>query len=273
MDSTKFLTGAELEQLYLSDPSNDHLKNQENLKTLLNHVLKKNMRELTDSDKEILDFCQAGLHPEGFLDETKIQFLRDKYAVIAEEKKKQRIFRNVQKIAACFVFVVVGGVLAFTFSGIESEAGIFDWVKDLFIEEDGEQLVISTPDATMQKIEMKEGHLPDRLPDEFKFKESYATSSSASSVYHYLFTNPSEQTLLIEIKELNDSVALYENKLEIDKSSTKQVDRIGRTYYYITNMERNRISWISDLSIYSIDGVFSFTELEQVLSYYEQEIQ
>ena len=269
MDSTKFLTGAELEQLYLSDPSNDHLKNQENLKTLLNHVLKKNMRELTDSDKEILDFCQAGLHPEGFLDETKIQFLRDKYAVIAEEKKKQRIFRNVQKIAACFVFVVVGGVLAFTFSGIESEAGIFDWVKDLFIEEDGEQLVISTPDATMQKIEMKEGHLPDRLPDEFRFDNSYTSSSTGSSIYNYYFVNTSNQKLLIFIREFQDSSLLHEYKQEITEASTKSIEKNGVIYYYNSNNDENLISWVFDYQIYSISGAFTFSKLEEVLSYYE----
>ena len=268
MDSTKFLTGAELEQLYLSDPSNDHLKNQENLKTLLNHVLKKNMRELTDSDKEILDFCQAGLHPEGFLDETKIQFLRDKYAVIAQEKKKQRIFRNVQKIAACFVFVVAGGVLAFTFSGIESEAGIFDWVKDLFIEEDGEQLVISTPDATMQKIEMKEGHLPDKMPDDVHFIESCNSTSSVNSIYNYFFENSSGSEILIFIREFHDSNTLHKCKQEITKSSIKSIEENGNTYYYSSNNEKNRISWIEDYSVFVITGDISFSELETILSYY-----
>lgn len=271
MDSTKFLTGAELEQLYLSDPSNDHLKNQENLKTLLNHVLKKNMRELTDSDKEILDFCQAGLHPEGFPDETKIQFLRDKYAVIAQEKKKQRIYRNVQKIAACFVFVVVGGVLAFAFSGVESEAGIFDWVKDLFIEEDdnGEQLVISTSDATLQQVEMKEGHLPDRLPDEFTFDRSHNETSSAASIYHYFFKASSDNELLILIRELQNKETLLQQKQEITEASTKTIENNGITYYYSSNNDQNRISWISDCTIYSIIGPFSFSVLEEIIANYE----
>lgn len=270
MDSTKFLTGAELEQLYLSDPSNDHLKNQENLKTLLNHVLKKNMRELTDSDKEILDFCQAGLHPEGFLDETKIQFLRDKYAVIAQEKKKQRIFRDVQKIAACFVFVVVGGVLAFTFSGIESEAGIFDWVKDLFIEEDdsGEQLVISTPDATLQQVEMKEGHLPDKLPEGFVFEESHTTTSTFSSVYQYYFHDSKSSKLLITITELNDIDTLHQHKQEITESSSNMQEVNDTIYYYSSNNNKNRISWIEDLTILSITGEYPFSLIEEVISYY-----
>lgn len=228
------------------------------------------MRELTDSDKEILDFCQAGLHPEGFLDETKIQFLRDKYAVIAQEKKKQRIFRNVQKIAACFVFVVVGGVLAFTFSGIESEAGIFDWVKDLFIEEDdsGEQLVISSSDATLQQVEIKEGHLPDRLPDEFRFVESSTSISSASSMYQYIFTNTSGQNLIIIIKEIHDSAMLYEHKQEITKSSTEIININDKEYYFSSNDENNRVSWIDNYIIFNITGPFTFSELEGILSYY-----
>lgn len=72
----------------------------------------------------------------------------------------------MQKFAACFVFMILGGFFIYNTTEIESEAGIFDWVKDLFIEEDEseEQLVIITPDATMKKTEMKEGHLPKNDP-------------------------------------------------------------------------------------------------------------
>lgn len=271
MDSTDFLTGIELEQLYLNDPSNDHLKNQQNLKTLFNHVLQKNMRELTDSDQEILDFCLAGLYPEEFPDKAKIQFLQDKYTVIAREKKKRRFYRSMQQAAACFVFMIIGGFMVYAFGGIESEAGIFDWVKDLFIEEDdsGEQLVISTPNATMEKIEMKEGHLPEKLPDGYVFEKSNVTDANSTSVYNYFFINPSNTEILIFIREFHDTSSLHKYMQEISKSSTKESTINDTTYYYSSNMQKNLISWASDYNIYSITSTTSFSELENIISYYD----
>lgn len=271
MDSTDFLTGIELEQLYLNDPSNDHLKNQQNLKTLFNHVLQKNMRELTDSDQEILDFCLAGLYPEEFPNKAKIQFLQDKYTVIAREKKKRRFYRSMQQAAACFVFMIIGGFMVYAFGGIESEAGIFDWVKDLFIEEDdsGEQLVISTPQITMEKIEMKEGHLPERLPEGYVFEKSHTTTSSVSSIYQYFFISPSSEELLIHITEVHDEEVLSQRKQEISNASTKIITQNDIDYYYSSNKNKNTISWLQNLNIYVISGTFSFSDLDQIVSYYD----
>lgn len=271
MDSTDFLTGIELEQLYLNDPSNDHLKNQQNLKTLFNHVLQKNMRELTDSDQEILDFCLAGLYPEEFPDKAKIQFLQDKYTVIAREKKKRRFYRSMQQAAACFVFMIIGGFMVYAFGGIESEAGIFDWVKDLFIEEDdsGEQLVISTSQITMEKIEMKEGHLPEKLPDGYVFECSTKNTSSAIPIYNYYFQNQSGTRLLIFIREFHSLDTLHKSIQEISKSSTRTIESNDTTYYYSSNNNQNLISWVSDYNITSITSEMSFSELEAIISYYE----
>lgn len=270
MNSTKSLTGAELEQLYLDNPSSDHLKNQQNLKTLLNHVLQKNMRDLTNSDQEILNFCQSALYPEEHPGKTKIQFLRDKYTVMTNETKKRYFYAKMQKCAACFVFMILGGFFIYNATGIESEAGIFDWVKDLFIEEDdsGEQLVISTPDATMEKIEMKEGHLPKKMPEGYVFESSDITTSSVSSVYQYFFASSSSEKLLIHITEMHDDIALSKRKQEINKASTKIKEKHGVTYYYSSNQKKNSISWIYNSNIYGISGNFSFSILEQIISNY-----
>lgn len=270
MDSTKFLTGAELEQLYLDDPSSDHLKNQQNLKTLLNHVLQKNMRDLTNSDQEILDFCQSRLYPEEHPGKAKIQFLRDKYAVMTDEMKKRYFYAKMQKFAACFVFMILGGFFVYNATGIESEAGIFDWVKDLFIEEDdsGEQLVISTPDATMEKIEMKEGHLPKKMPEGYVFEKSNIITDDFASIYNYFFKDKSNKIIHIYTREFYDSDTLHKFKQEISNSSSKTLKKNALTFYYSENNNYNIISWVSDYSIHSVSGKVSFTELEDIISYY-----
>lgn len=271
MNSTKSLTGAELEQLYLDNPSSDHLKNQQNLKTLLNHVLQKNMRDLTNSDQEILNFCQSALYPEEHPGKTKIQFLRDKYTVMTNETKKRYFYAKMQKCAACFVFMILGGFFIYNATGIESEAGIFDWVKDLFIEEDdsGEQLVISTPDATMEKIEMKEGHLPKKMPEGYVFESSDTSTTPGVSVFNYFFETPSHTKLNISIREFHDIDTLHALKQEISKSSSRKIKSNDVTYYYSTNNKENAISWISNYSIHNIAGIASFSELEQIISYYK----
>lgn len=271
MDSTKSLTGAELKQLYLDDPSSDHLKNQQNLKTLLNHVLQKNMRDLTNSDQEILDFCQSALYPEEYPGKTKIQFLRDKYTVMTNETKKRYFYAKMQKCAACFVFMILGGFFIYNATGIESEAGIFDWVKDLFIEEDdnGEQLVISTPDATMEKIEMKEGHLPQKMPEGYVFERADASHDALASVYNYFFKTVSNEEILVFVREFYNADTLHEFKQEITNSALKISTTNGIKYYYSINNDKNLISWVSNYSIYSVTGTVSYSELEKLISYYQ----
>lgn len=270
MDSTKFLTGAELEQLYLDDPSSDHLKNQQNLKTLLNHVLQKNMRDLTNSDQEILDFCQSRLYPEEHPGKTKIQFLRDKYTVMTDEMKKRYFCAKMQKFAACFVFMILGGFFIYNATGIESEAGIFDWVKDLFIKEDdsGEQLVISTPDATMEKIEIKEGHLPKKMPEGYVFESSDTSNVVGISEYSYTFKNQSDGKTLIIVKEFENADTLHRLKQEMTHSSSYSSKTNNTSYYYSKNHAQNIISWIANQRIYSLVSTEPFSKLEQILSSY-----
>ena len=268
MDPNQVLTGPELEVLYFKDKTNECFHEPENVRSLLTHVLNKDMGELTNSDFEIIEFCNARIHPEGFPDTKKLQFMHDKFAMIEKEKEKKRFCKNIGKIAACFVFIVMGGVLAFAYSGMEAEAGIFDWVRSLFIEEDGEQLVISTPDASMEKIEMVEGHLPNTLPDEFTFVNSFEDISLALSQYHYFFENKTKNKLIIEITTVNDISTLHQYKSELSNSSLKTITRNETIYYYAENHEKKFISWILDSSIFSIMGNFSFSELETILSYY-----
>ena len=268
MDPNQILTGPELEVLYFKDKTNECFHEPENVRSLLTHVLNKDMGELTNSDFEIIEFCNARIHPEGFPDTKKLQFMHDKFAMIEKEKEKKRFCKNIGKIAACFVFIVMGGVLAFAYSGMEAEAGIFDWVRSLFIEEDGEQLVISTPDASMEKIEMVEGHLPDSFPDDFTFVNSFEDLSSALSQYQYVFKNKNDIELTIEITTIHDTSTLHQYKSELNKSSLKTITKNEMTYYYTENHNTNIISWISDTSIFSIMGAFSFHELETILTYY-----
>ncbi len=268
MDPNQILTGPELEVLYFKDKTNECFHEPENVRSLLTHVLNKDMGELTNSDFEIIEFCNARIHPEGFPDTKKLQFMHDKFAMIEKEKEKKRFCKNIGKIAACFVFIVMGGVLAFAYNGMEAEAGIFDWVRSLFIEEDGEQLVISTPSATLTEIEMVEGHLPDRLPDEFTFVDSYKDLSPALSQYQYVFNSTDKTELLIEITTVNDISTLHQYESELNKTSLKTILKNDFTYYYAENNDTRFISWILDHSVYSIMGKFSFSELETILSYY-----
>lgn len=268
MDPNQVLTGPELEVLYFKDKTNECFHEPENVRSLLTHVLNKDMGELTNSDFEIIEFCNARIHPEGFPDTKKLQFMHDKFAMIEKEKEKKRFCKNIGKIAACFVFIVMGGVLAFAYSGMEAEAGIFDWVRSLFIEEDGEQLVISTPGATLAEIEMVEGHLPDRLPDEYAFVRSSEITSSALSQYQYIFADKANKEIIIEITTLNDITTLHQYKSELNKSSLKTRTINETTYYYAENNDTKFISWILNSSIFSIMGPVSFSELEVIHSYY-----
>ena len=268
MDPNQFLTGPELEVLYFKDKTNECFHEPENVRSLLTHVLNKDMGELTNSDFEIIEFCNARIHPEGFPDTKKLQFMHDKFAMIEKEKEKKRFCKNIGKIAACFVFIVMGGVLAFAYSGMEAEAGIFDWVRSLFIEEDGEQLVISTPDASMAKIEMVEGHLPDRLPETFTFSKSRTSESTLSTLYLYIFSDSSNRNLTISIKDFHDSNGLYQHTQEITKNSTQKNLRNDICYYYGTNNNNNYITWICDTSVYTLTGQFSLSTLETIFSLY-----
>ena len=268
MDPNQVLTGPELEVLYFKDKTNECFHEPENVRSLLTHVLNKDMGELTNSDFEIIEFCNARIHPEGFPDTKKLQFMHDKFAMIEKEKEKKRFCKNIGKIAACFVFIVMGGVLAFAYSGMEAEAGIFDWVRSLFIEEDGEQLVIETPNVATEKIEIKDGHLPDRLPDEFSFVNSFEDISTALSKYQYIFKNKDNTKLIIDVTTLHDISTLHQYKTELNKSSLKTITKNNITYYYTQNYDKKAISWICDSSLFSLTGIFTFSELETILSYY-----
>jgi len=273
MDTNKFLTGPELEQLYHQDKTNAYFQEPENIKSLFTHILRKDMGELTNSDLEIIDFCHARILPDGFPDEKKLQFMYDKFDMIRKEKEKKSFYGNVKKIAACFVFIIIGSLLVLSLETKEAEAGIFDWVRSLFIEEEEEQLIIRTPNSAMpmnlREIEMKEGHLPERLPEGYVFEKSDVVTSYALSMHQYIFNDADCSPLIIEVTEISNIDALHECQLELSKSSLKTLKNGNYHYYYITNNDKNSISWISNQTIHCISSTSTFHELENILSYYK----
>lgn len=275
MNSEKFLTGEELEQIYRTDKSNDLLKDPNNLKKLLNYALNKKDTIDSNFDMGIVDFCVDGLEDQVAIDEERIAFMKEKQAFIAREWEKKRAFysfRRVAAAAAVFVMIVSGVLFS---NSTQVEAGIFDWISRLFAvvkEDGGEQLSFSTPDTTLTAIEREEGHLPDSLPEEFEFEKSYSDTSDYGRKYDYRFNDTtSEQILSINILEYKDNLSLSNSEIEINKNSSYKIEENDITYYYSENMDRNYISWVYDNKIYKINGAFTFSKLEEILSLYKKE--
>lgn len=277
MNSEKFLTGEELEQIYRTDKSSDLLKDPNNLKKLLNYALNKKDTIDSNFDMEIVDFCVDGLEDQVAIDEERIAFMKEKQEFIAKEWEKKRVFysfRRVAAAAAVFVMIVSGVLFS---NSTEVEAGIFDWISRLFAvvkEDGGEQLSFSTPDATLTSIEQEEGHLPDSLPEEFEFIVSEVTYGEFITKYIYEFQHTETgHVLTIHISTSSDFQTLTNTELEINKNSSKIITKQNITYYYSENNEINCISWIYKNSIYKINGSFSIDVLEEILSLYQEEQQ
>lgn len=276
MNSEQVLTGEDLEQIYLTDKSSDLLKDPNNLKILLNHALNKKDRMDSNSNMEIIDFCVEGLESQVPIDDERIAFMQEKQEFIARVREKKRMFHSISKVAAAAaMFVVIVGVAVFG-NGMESEAGVFDWIRSLIVEikDGGEQLSISSPDSTMMAIERKEGHLPDSLPENFVFETSYVTNSIHESRYIYQFKDINTSNVLyIEISESTDFQNLVNDELEIKKGSSSTTEDNNITYYYSINSKNNYISWAYEKKIYKIRGKFSHEELDNILSFYKKEQQ
>lgn len=274
MNSEQVLTGEDLEQIYLTDKSTDLLKDPNNLKILLNHALNKKDRMDSNSNMEIIDFCVDGLESQVPIDDERIAFMQEKQEFIAREQEKKRMFSSFSKVAAAAaMFVVIVGVAVFG-SGTESEAGVFDWIRSLITREKdgGEQLSISSPDSTLMKIEEKEGHLPDSLPDNFEFITSYVMNTSHKTKYMYEFEDINTSNILyIEISESADFDNLVNAELEINKNSSNIVEEDNIIYYYSANEGINYISWAYNNKIYKIRGNFNQAELDSILSFYKEE--
>ena len=276
MNSEQVLTGEDLEQIYLTDKSSDLLKDPNNLKILLNHALNKKDRMDSNSNMEIIDFCVDGLESQVPIDDERIAFMQEKQEFIAREREKKRMFHSISKVAAAAaMFVVIVGVAVFG-SGTESEAGVFDWIRSLIVKvkDDGEQLSFHSSDTTLMKIEQKEGHLPDNLPENFVFVKSYIADTAHKTKYVYEFEDSYTSNILyIEISESTDFQNLLNTELEIKKNSSATSEENDTIYYYSTNKTDNYISWAYSEKIYKIRGNFSHEELDNILSFYKKEQQ
>lgn len=273
MDSRQSLSGAELFALFLEDQTDPQFHNPDNLKLLLNHALN-NIEETIDSnlEMEIVDFCVARLQVNQTMDEKRIAYYREKYNLAEKEQEYERKIRRWKKLAAtAAVFVVMVGAGLFFGGNNVSQAGIIEWIINLFVEDKGEQLSISTGDMYLSGIEMKEGHLPEKLPDEFVFEKSYSSSSSITDYYAYRFINQNNEVLFIEINEYKDSQFLTNKEIEIHNNSNETKSNYNHTYYYSCNESRNTISWVYNNTLYIIRGNFEYSKLEEILNFYEEE--
>lgn len=273
MDSKSSFSGEELHHLYLDDQANLLLCDPDNLKTLLNFSLNK-IEEQMDSnlEMEIVDFCIARLQDNDAMQEDKITYLKEKYNLIEREQARQQRFRHWKRFAAtAAVLVVMVSAGLFAGSSTKSQAGIVQWIINLFTEDKGEQLSIHTGTVYTKDVEAKEGHLPEKVPDGFVYVEQTHTSSSLDDTYTYLFNANNTNNLMITVKEFKDSATCNNHELEIIRQSTKAKKRDKLTYYYITNTTGNCISWSYENKIFSIFGDFDFSILAEVCSYYKGE--
>ena len=268
MDFNKSLSGEDLKNLYTENKSNDHLQDPENLKKLLNYELDC-MGDTFDPDFsfEVIDFCVDKLKELEPIDEQKMAFLGQKIMLEAKEFNRKMKFQRIRKFAAAAaVFgIIIGGVFL---GSEEGYADKFNFVHNLISQDKGEQLSMETSRATLSEIEMKEGHLPGRLSDEFKFTKSFKDITSRVSIYNYLFKNTTGKELLILVKEYPDAKITYNSEIEINKQSIKQKTIGNHLCYYSSNMDANAISWSQDNSIFKVTGNFPFTQLEEIVSLY-----
>lgn len=273
MDSIQSLSGAELYALYLEDQADPRLSDPTNLKTLVNYALNK-IEEQMDSnlELEIVDFCVARLKGDTTMNEEKIAYFREKYNLIEKEQARQRKVRRwTRTAAAAAIFVVMVGAGLFVGKTKESQAGIVQWIINLFVEDKEEQLSINTGTVYSKDVEAKEGHLPEKMPDGFVYESYQFDTTGLEDIYTYFFSDRDNQILTLEIKEFLDSNTSNNYEAEIIQNSTQTKQKNNITYYYSANNTGNCISWIHKNEILSIYGNFSFSKLEEVCSYYKRE--
>lgn len=273
MDSIQSLSGAELYALYLENQADPRLDDPTNLKSLVNYALNK-IEEQMDSnlELEIVDFCVAKLKDDNTMSEEKIAYFREKYNLIEKEQARQRKIRHwTRTAAAAAIFVVMVGAGLFVGNTKESQAGIVQWIINLFVEDKEEQLSINTGGIYLWEIESKSGHLPEKLPEEFTYSDYQYESSTIEDAYSYVFVDKQNTPLIIEIKEFNDSTTCNNYELEISSKSSKIATLKNQTCYYSSNNSINYISWIQDNKFFTIHGRFDFSTLEDICSYYNWE--
>lgn len=270
MDSKQSLSGAELYALYLEDQTDPQLCDPDNLKLLLNYALNE-IEEQMDSnlELEIVDFCVARLEGKNTMSDEKIAYFREKYNLIEKEQAYQRKVRGWTRFAAtAAILVIMVGAGLFVGGTKESQAGIVQWIINLFVEDKGEQLSINTGTVYSKDIEVKEGHLPEKLPDGFVYDTYQFNSTGLEDIYTYFFANESASTLTIEIKEFLDFSTCNNYELEIKNKSSKIIKRDNMTYYYTKNKSTNYISWVYSRNMYTLRGELDYSILEDICSYY-----
>ena len=271
MHSKQSLSGEYLKKLYTENKLNDHLQTHENLKKLLNYELDCMGDEIDSNyDFEIIDFCVEKLKEMEPVDEQKLDFLGQKILYEAKEIARQDRARRLRKIAAAAACLVIL-LGAFLFGGSEGLAGKFDFVRSLIVEDKGEQLVMKTPDQTLDSVEMEEGQLPDHMPDGYMFSNSYKDTGELLTSYLYDFLDSNGKELSILIKDYGEDEEGFRNEIETNKNSLDIKSFHGIKYYYSSNKEIKAISWSYGTCIYYISGEFPLDQLEEILSLYVEE--
>ena len=271
MNSKQAFSGEYLKQLFRDGQLTDDLQTHENLKILLNYELD-NLGDTPDSNFnfDIIDFCIGKLKEMESMDEQKLDYLGQKLSFEAMEiERKENTRRNIKTAAKLTVVGLLVGAIVFT--GQEGLAGRFDFVHRFFTQDKGEQLSLETPNLTLKQVEMKEGHLPETLPEGYIFSSSNKNKETLFTIYNYTFTNSHNEEVNIFIKEYSDYKITLKNELEIDKDSFQKKIVDNTTYYYCSNKNINSISWINENLAFSIESTVSFDQLEDFVSLYPEE--
>ena len=270
MNSKQAFSGEYLKQLFRDGQLTDDLQTHENLKILLNYELD-NLGDTPDSNFnfDIIDFCIGKLKEMESMDEQKLDYLGQKLSFEAMEiERKENTRRNIKTAAKLTVVGLLVGAIVFT--GQEGLAGRFDFVHRFFTQDKGEQLSLQTPNLNLRQIEMKEGQLPESLPEGYTFSSSEKNEFALFSHYNYIFFNSKHEKVNIFIKDFLDYKTTLKNELEIEKNSFQKETIDNVTYYYCSNKNINSISWINKTSIFSIESSISFDELENFVSLYTE---
>ena len=188
---------------------------------------------------------------------------------IIPTKAKDRASRWVRRLtaaAAVLAILLVGSVTAKAF-GFNVWKAIVQWTQETFHfgdwgnSDSNNSLQFDSFQEALEKGNMPAGLVPTWIPDGYKLVDITVERSPKKKTYSAKYED-GDQVLRITVRDYLDGIPVY---IEQDEGLVEEYAVSGNTYYFFTDTDLSKASWINDSCECSIFGNVTIDELKMMI--------
>ena len=191
----------------------------------------------------------------------------DNHTIPMQTKRRaSHWLRRLTAAAAVLAILLVGSVTAKAF-GFNVWKAIVQWTQETFHfgdwgnSDSNNSLQFDSFQEALEKGNMPAGLVPTWIPDGYKLVDISVERSPKKKTYSAKYED-GDQVLRITVRDYLDGIPVY---IEQDEGLVEEYAVSGNTYYFFTDTDLSKASWINDSCECSIFGNVTIDELKMMI--------